>query len=140
MVDSNTLYIIKSNITVISYISSSVSFLFGISPLIMDKESVSKHNTPFWIEVSAAFLLVFNIFMFSLDSFADKPMFPEQYCLTLKKKYFSRLEFADMYDRKVIKIVKIGSNNYLVQNQESREKYELPIRDDFRYKETECLR
>lgn len=138
MIDPSTLYFIKSNLTVLSYISSSVSFLFGISPLIMDKESVSRHNTPFWIEVSAAFLLIFNIFMFSLDSVADKPMFREQTCLTLKKKYFTRLEFSDMYSRKVIKIVTTGSNNYLVQNQDSREKYELPIREDFRYKETEC--
>lgn len=138
MLDPNTLYFVKSNITVISYLSSSISFLFGISPLIMDKESVSKHNTPFWLEISAAFLLAFNIFMFSLESIADKPMFKQNQCMSLKQKYLNRLEFSEEYSRKFIKILKIGNDNYLVENIKNTEKYELPIRDDFRYKQYDC--
>lgn len=136
MISTDTLLFVKSNLTVINYLSSSISFLFGISPLFMDKDRVLAHHTPFWIEISAAFLLLFNIFMFSLNSISDKPMFQNSDCIVLKNKYLKRLEFFDEYDQKTLKILKIGDNNYLLSYKSMI--YEMPIKEDFKYKSAAC--
>jgi recombinational DNA repair ATPase RecF len=103
----------------------------------MDKDRVLAHHTPFWIEISAAFLLLFNICMFSLSSIADRPMFFDHSCIMLKNKYLKRLEFYEEYNQKTFKILKIGDNNYLL-SYKNNFLYEMPIKEDFKYKEVSC--
>lgn len=138
--DAATLFLIKSNLPILNLISAVISFFIGISPLFMDRESISKQKTPFWVELSAMAFLVFTIFMVSLDYLANMPLYKPETCLKYKSSYLTKLEFIKYYDlNKKIKIKDIGDSNYLVFNLRTKELYELPVKEDYKYQKVSCF-
>ena len=139
MIDGSSLYFIKSNLQVINYASAIISFIIGISPLLMNREAVEKSNKPFLIELSAAFFLIFTLLLIFLDFVAYKPFFKKHDCIILKDKYENQLEFHQYHKRKLLKILEIGSDNYFLKNIKTSDTLELDIKNDYQYKKTNCL-
>lgn len=138
--EPSTLLLIKSNLTLLNIVFAIISFLIGISPLFMDRESLNKQTTPFWVELSALMFLIFTVFMFSLDYFATIPLYKLETCIKYKNSYLTKLEFVQYYDRnKKIKIKDAGDSNYLVQNLKTKELYELSIKEDYKYQQSSCF-
>lgn len=137
--DPTTLILIKSNLKLLNVVSAIVSFLIGISPLFMEREQMGKQKTPFWVELSAVAFLVFTLFMVSLDYLADLPLYKGGVCLKYKNSYLTKLEFVEFYPRdKKIRVQKIGDEHYLVYNLKTRELYELPTKEDYKYQRVSC--
>ena len=137
--DLSTVLLIKTNLTFLNVIFALVSFFIGISPLFMDRESISKQNTPFWVELSAVSFLAFTIFMFSLDYISNIPIYRSETCIKYKNAYLTKLEFVEYYSRdKKLKVKVSGDENYLVQNMKTKELYELPIKEDYKYQKEAC--
>lgn len=138
MIDDSTLYLIKSNLQMINYASAIVSFLIGISPLLMNREAVEKTSRPFLVELSAAFFLIFTIMLIFLDFVSTKPFFKENQCLVLKDKYENKLEFPSYHKSKVFKVISIGSDVYLLRNIRTNDTVETEIKEDFKFRKTLC--
>ena len=139
MIDGASLYFIKSNLQLINYASAMVSFIIGISPLLMNREAVEKSNKPFLIELSAAFFLIFTLFLIFLDYASYKPFFKKYECIILKEKYEKQLEFNYYHKKKLLKILEIGDDNYFLKNLKTSDTIELDIKKDYQYKKTDCI-
>jgi hypothetical protein len=139
--DASTLLLIKSNLTILNVVSAVISFFIGISPLFIDRDNLTKQKAPIWIELSAMAFLVFTVFMISLDYFANMPLHKREICLKYKNSYLTKLEFIEYYDRnKKVKVKDVGDSNYLVYNIKTKELYELPIKEDYKYQKEDCFK
>ena len=136
MLEVETIIFVKKNLTLLNYIVGIISFLFGVSPLFMEREKVEKQANVIYIEISAAIFLIFTISMFSLDFISNINLLKKNTCISLKKEYKKELPFKELYPYRKGKIIKVGDENYLVKNN----KYlrELDIKEDYKYNIIKC--
>jgi hypothetical protein len=140
MIDDQTIIFIKTNLTGLHYFVGIISFLFGISPLFLDREKVKKQANVIYIEISAAVFLLFSVSMISLDYISGKPLFEEKSCVKLKKTYLKKIPFKELvrYNVGVNYIKDMNNNYYLIYNQNSKSYSSLPIGQDYKYIKKSC--
>ena len=138
MLDIETIIFIKKYLTTLNYIVGIISFLIGVSPLMMEREKVEKQANVIYIEISAAIFLLFTISMVSLDYISDIDLLKVGSCVSLKEKYVKELDFKELHlSNKFLKIKKLGEDSYLVQNKNGYFS-KIKRKNDYKYNNVKC--
>lgn len=131
----DNLIFIKENLTLLNYLTGIISFIIGISPLLVDRETLEKHNKPVWIETSAFIFLIYMIFLLFMQIYAERPLYKKNDCILKKEVYFYDEDFKSIINKKY-QIKDIGEQNYLLKS--NSHFLIIPKKHDYRYKKIKC--
>ena len=131
----DNLILIKENLTLLNYLTGIISFIIGISPLLVDRETLEKHNKPLWIETTAFIFLIYMIFLLFMQIYAERPLYKKKDCIIKKDIYFHNEDFKYIINKKY-QIEDIGEQNYLMKSKHNF--LIIPKKSDYKYKKIKC--
>ena len=139
LISYDNLLFIKENLTLINLLAGVFSFIIGISPLLMDRDSLERQTKPLIIEFTAFIFLIYTILIIGLDFIASKPLYRKNMCISHKEKYYIDYEFKKyFYLNDKLYIKEVGEDNYLLINLSNKIYYKMPISEDYKYYKKRC--
>lgn len=139
MISYDNLLFIKENLVLINILTGVFSFMLGIAPLLIDRESLEKQSKPIIIEFTAFIFLLYTIAVVCLGYISKKPLFKENSCIKHLEHYYIDNEFKEFFylnDKLFIK--KIGEENYLLYNLNNKIYYKMSTTEDYKYQKVNC--